>query len=117
MDSKETEDLIEKIGFESSMILGNSEKWHHTVLQVMVPWLLRKKDKYYIKAFSQIWVKLAFLKKNDDGEKRNVVSETENGHWFGEKIEDFINAIANLNDTCGMVIVLTKVNVKQWLKY
>ncbi len=102
MDSKETEDSIEKIGFESSMIFGNSENRHHTDLmkgiivnirngENIAPDMIKKSRNKLIAMLEEV-----FSRK--DVAKKKYILESEYGLIMTEELEGRMQNMCNLSE-------------------
>jgi hypothetical protein len=102
MDSKETEDSIEEMSFESNRIFGNSEKLHHTDLMKGIIVNIRndetiasdkiKKSKNKLKAMLE-----ELLSRKDVAKKKHIL-EREYGMIMSEELEGRMQNMCNLSE-------------------
>ncbi len=102
MDSKETEDSIEEIGFESRMIFGNSEDRHHTDLMKGIIINIRNGediDSETVKRFkNKLIAMLEELLSRKDVAKKKHILESEYGMIMTEELEGRMQNMCNLSE-------------------
>lgn len=102
MDSKETEDSIEEIGLESSMIFGNSENRHHTDLMKGIVVNIRNGENIDTETIKKSRNKLIamleeLLSRKDLVNKKHIL-ESEYGMIMTEELEGRMQNMCNLSE-------------------
>ncbi len=102
MDSKETEDSIEEISFESSMIFGKSENRHHTDLMKGIIVNIRNWDNIDFETVKKSRNKLIamleeLLSRKDVARKKHIL-ESEYGMIMTEELEGRMQNMCNLSE-------------------
>ncbi len=102
MDSKETEDSIEEMSFESNRIFGNSEKLHHTDLMKGIIVNIRNdetiaSDKIK-KSKNKLIAMLEELLSRKDVAKKKHILEREYGMIMSEELEGRMQNMCNLSE-------------------
>lgn len=102
MDSKETEDFIEEMSFESNIIFGNSEKLHHTDLMKGIIVNIRNdetiaSDKIK-KSKNKLIAMLEELLSRKDVAKKKHILEREYGMIMSEELEGRMQNMCNLSE-------------------
>lgn len=102
MDSKETEDSIEEIGFESSMIFGNSENRHHTDLMKGIIINIRNGEntasEMKKKSKNKLIAMLEELLSRKNIVKKKHILESEYGMVMTEELEERMQNMCNLSE-------------------
>lgn len=102
MDSKETEDSIEEIGFGSNMIFGNSENRHHTDLMKGIIVNIRNGEniapEMIKKSRNKLIAMLEELLSRKDIVKKKHILESEYGMIMTEELEGRMQNMCNLSE-------------------
>ena len=102
MDSKETEDSIEEISFESSVIFGNCENRHHTDLMKGIIINIRNGEnttsKMMKKSKNKLIAMLEELLSRKDIAKKKHILESEYGMIMTEELEGRMQNMCNLSE-------------------
>lgn len=102
MDSKETEDSIEEISFESSMVFGHSGNRHHTDLMKGIIVNIRNREDSTSdtvkKSRNKLIAMLEELLSRKDVAKKKHILESEYGMIMTEELEGRMQNMCNLSE-------------------